>query len=55
MCVFLFLSYVIFVCPEEDPDSVENLTLNLSRIVGRFSFFFFCFYIFIRDLYQLLC
>ena len=39
MCIFLYLSYVIFECPEEDVVSVENLTLNLSSIVGRFYFF----------------
>ena len=39
MCIFLYLSYVIF---EEDADRVENLTLNFSSIVGRF-YFFLCF------------
>ena len=29
-----FFVYVTFVCPEEDTDSVENLTLNFSSIVG---------------------
>ena len=44
-CVYIFvLSYVMFVCPEEDADSVENLTINLSSIVSRFSLF--CAFIF---------